>query len=408
MTAKEFFHLRLAPFKSKNFRRLFFAQGLSLVGSWMQELAKSWIVLGLVGNARSMGALLFASAVPNLVFAAFGGALADSGRAKHILLITQVLLATFAFALGLLVSGGHIQFWHLILFAILEGTVIAFDIPAFNTVTPQLVPREDFQQALALNSVSFHLSRVLGPSLAGVIMGYWGPPAVFWVNAISFAGIVFVIAKLPLGKGKRQVVKPSGAFKEVWQYLWTHPLLSKVILQFVVLMSLVFPLIFTTLRLYIQKEFQLDEKQFGLVFSLPGVGALAGSLLFLFASPKNPLRLLSWGMVGIVAFLLALAQAQTLPLTILFLTCFSVSMFLTLSALLVTVQLTVDHEIRGRVSSLIGLAFVALAPMMSVPIGILSDTIGPRNLLVSVAVVFGGISYLLGLYKVAKIRKPNG
>lgn len=374
---------------------LFAAQGVSLVGSWMQELAKSWIVLNLMGSASSMGALLFAAAVPNLLFAGIGGTLADSKNVKRILVITQIALAALAFALGVLVSGGHVRFYHLLIFAILEGTIVAFDIPAFNTVTPQIVAKEDFQQALALNTVNFHMSRVLGPSLAGLVMALGGPASVFWLNTVSFAGVVWVITRLPLKASGRPRKKSRGALLEVWKYLWQHPKLSRVILQFVILMGLIFPLVFTTLRIFIKEQYSLNARDFGLIFSVPGIGALTGSLSFLLLSPKNPLRILPVGIVGIMVFLIGLAESTSLPLTILFLGLFSISLFLSLSALLVTVQLTVDDEIRGRVSALVGLAFVSLAPVMSVPVGYVSDLIGPRKLLIAVAFIFGILSLAL-------------
>ncbi len=395
MTTREFLEARFAPLKQKYFRMLFASQGISLVGSWMQELAKSWIVLNLIGKASSMGILLFAAAIPNLILGVFGGTLADRISPKKILVVTQIALAMLAFALGLLVAGHHVTFIHLIVFAILEGCVVAFDIPAFNTVTPQLVPHKDLQQALALNTVNFHLSRVLGPSLAGLVMAFGGPATVFWVNSFSFLGIVFVISRLPLKSSKPSKAHPTGSFKEVWNYLWTHPLLSKVLIQFAVLMALVFPLVFTTIRLFLKDEFHLNARDFGLVFSIPGVGALVGSLVFLLLSPKNPLKLLPLGLIGIVSFLIAMAECHTLALTVVFLAFFSISLFVSLSALLVTVQLKVDNDIRGRVSALVGMAFVSLSPIMSVPVGFLSDYLGARHLLWTIAVVFGVISLYL-------------
>jgi len=389
-----------------SFRKLFFAQGVSLAGSWMQELAKSWIVLNMIGTASSMGALLFAAAIPNVLLASLGGVLADSRGAKKILLITQVLLAVLAFGLGLLVFTGRVEFWHLVVFAVMEGTVVAFDIPAFNQVTPQIVPPEDFQQALALNAVNFHTSRVVGPSIAGLLMGFAGPVSVFWLNAISFMGVVFVIATLPLRpSGPKPMHEQTGGMREVIVYLHTHPVLSRVIAQFLLVMGLIFPLVFTSLRVFFQQRFHLDAREYGLVFAMPGVGALLGSLIFLFWSPKNPLVALPAGLTGVVIFLSAVAFAPSLPLAVAAMTLFSLSMFLTLSALLVTVQLTVENHIRGRISAIVGMAFAALSPIMAVPMGYLSDVIGPRSLIWMAAIVFGVASLLL-TRKGARLPRP--
>ena len=393
---------RLAPFKVAHFRHFYAAQGVSLVGSWMQELAKSWIVIHLMGTSASIGGLLFAAAIPNMIFGSFGGVFADRYGARNTLLVTQIALSVLAFALGTLVSTGHIHYWHLVIFAVLEGSVLAFDMPAFNLVTPSIVPREVFQQALALNAVNFHLSRVLGPSIAGLVMAYGGEQSVFWINAASFMGVVFVIYSLPLKRKSldetKTAKKDSGQMKEVLLYLRHHPLFFRIILQFLLLMALVFPLVFTTLRLYVQNRYQLTGKEFGLVFAAPGLGALVGSLSFLIMNPKNPLKILPYSVAGICVFLIAVAQAPTLQLTVVAMTIFSIMMFLTLSALLVTVQLRVEDRLRGRVSALIGMAFASVSPIMSVPIGFLSDIVGEKRLLWAMSILFGLFSALIAVY----------
>ncbi|MBS1984207.1 MAG: MFS transporter [Bdellovibrionales bacterium] len=399
MLSKSFIEKRFAPFKYSGFRLIFFSQGVSLTGSWMQELAKSWIVLNLTKSATAMGGLLMAAAIPNVIFGALGGVIADRKEAKAILLWTQILLSVCAFALGILVSGGHIAFWHLIAFAIIEGTVLAFDIPAMNTVTPQLVPREHFQQALALNSVNFHMSRVIGPSLAGLVMGMSGPASVFWVNGVSFIGVVWAISRIAMPKKEVTTHVPTAkeARGETWRYIKSKPVLAAILIQFVLVMSLVFPLVFTTLRLYIQERFHLGAKEFGLVFAAPGAGALIGSMYFFLASPKKPLVVLPWGIGGVVLSLIALAEAPTLTFMTISLMAYSISMFLTLSALLVTVQLTIEHHIRGRISALVGMAFASLAPIMAGPMGVATDALGAHDLLLVVAVAFGALSTFVGL-----------
>jgi MFS family permease len=370
---------RLSPFRHKHFRNFFAVQSLSLVGTWMQELAKSWIVINLVGTTAAVGALLFAAALPNLILGAWGGVLADRKGAKRTLVITQFGLAICAFALGLIVTTGNIEFWHLLVFAVVEGSFVAFDAPAFAQVTPRLVPKEDFQQALALNSVNFHTARVLGPSVAGTVMSVGGGPAsVFWINAVTFLFVVWVISRVPIedivpGKARAQV-----HMREVFQYLKDHPLFSRIFLQFLVIMVLVFPLVFTTFRTFMKDRFSLSEAQFGIVFSAPGLGALLGSLCFLLLKPRNPIVVLTPGILGLTTSIVFVAESPNLAMASLALVTYSFSMFLTLSALLTTVQLRVDDKLRGRISALVAMAFTVVAPMMSVPIGALADGVGAR------------------------------
>lgn len=361
----------------------------------MQELAKSWIVLNLVGTSSAMGALIFASAVPNLIIGPFAGVLADRSRIRSILLITQLLLAVLAFGLGLLISVGHVQLWHLVIFSILEGTVIAFDLPAFNKITPQVVPREDFQQALALNAVNFHTSRVIGPAIAGVLLGVFGEASVFWLNAVSFLALVLVIARIPSLAFKNVPQAGKQGMKEAWQFIRRNGTLFRVVLQLFLVIGLMFPLVFTIFRVYLQNRFHLSAEEFGFVFAAPGFGALMGSVTFLLWSPRYPLKALPFGISGVILFLIMIAEVETLALAVIGLTCFSYFMFLSISSLNVTIQLAITNEIRGRVASMIGMAFISLGPIMSVPIGLLADLWGERILMMGIACVFAVLSLLL-------------
>src|SRR5262249_46294964 len=124
MPFQELLRTRFGPFRHHKFRLFYGAQSFSLIGNWMQEIARSWIILHLSGKASAMGVLLFAQAVPGLILGTFGGSLADQRDVKGILVVTQVALATLAFALGIVVSQGHVQLWHLVVFAVMEGTII--------------------------------------------------------------------------------------------------------------------------------------------------------------------------------------------------------------------------------------------------------------------------------------------
>jgi MFS family permease len=245
-------------------------------------------------------------------------------------------------------------------------------------VTPRLVPKEDFQQALALNSVNFHTARVLGPSVAGAIMSVGGPSSVFWINSVSFLLVVGILLRVPLQDVAPRPQGPKLRMKEVFTYLKEHPLFLRIFLQFLVIMMLVFPLVFTTFRTLLKERFSLGEAQFGLVFSAPGIGALLGSLSFLLLKPRNPIVVLTPGILGLSSGILWVAEATTLTSALMALVVYSFSMFLTLSALLTTVQLKVDDIFRGRISALVAMAFTVVAPMMSVPVAALADSVGAR------------------------------
>jgi len=280
-------------------------------------------------------------------------------------------------------------------FSLLEGSVIAFDLPAFNKITPQVVPREDFQQALALNAVNFHTSRVVGPAIAGLLVATLGEASVFWLNAVSFLALVLVIARIPSLAFKTVPHEGNQGMGAAWRFIRSHGTLFRVVLQLFLVIGLMFPLVFTIFRVYLQHRFNLSAQEFGLVFAAPGFGALMGSVTFLLWSPKYPLKALPYGITGVVVFLIMIAEVETLGWAVLGLSCFSYFMFLSISSLNITIQLAITDEIRGRVASLVGMAFVSLGPLMCVPLGILADVIGERPLMIGNAIVFGVLSFLL-------------
>jgi MFS family permease len=396
------FRERFSPLIEGSFKFFYSVQFLSYIGTWMQDMAKSWILLGLKGSSTSIGALMFATALPNILLLPVAGGWVDRWGPRKILLYTQSALSLLALTLGLLVFTEQIDYKILLLIAFLEGCAIAFDVPAFNLVTPRLVQKKDFQQALALNSVAFHLSRVLGPAAAGLVVATWGESHVFFINGVSFLLIVGVLLKLNLDPNPQasSQKKDSGSLKEVFVFLRHHPLFFRIMSQFMLVMALLFPLVFTTLRVLAKNRFQADSHEFGYFVAAPGIGALMGSLCFFILKPKNPYSVLPYGLTGIVLFLFCIAETHSKNLMLANFMLFSFCMFLTLSALLVTVQLKVEDHIRGRVSSLIGFSFVAISPMMSVPIGFLSDFMGERAILWTMGTLFGLLT--LGLYSYSR------
>ncbi len=183
--------------------------------------------------------------------------------------------------------------------------------------------------------------------------------------------------------------------KDAFNYIRQHPVFLRIFVQFALVMSLLFPLVFTTIRILLKDRFHLNSHDFGLVFAVPGIGALIGSLCFLVLKPSNPLKVLPIGTWGTVIFLFVLANTTSLSANLLALMFFSISLFFTLSALLVTVQVRVENHFRGRVSALIGMAFSVLAPVMSVPVGMLGDVLGHSNLMSALSILYGLGSILI-------------
>ena len=175
----------LAPFRNKSFRYFFIAQTLSMIGSWSHDVARSWIIAEATGSAGALGNLNVAVAVPPLFLILRAGVLVDRADVKRIIQWTKSLLGIACIVLAAITQFSHLEMWHLLLFAVIEGLVVSYDSPAFQAVIIRLVPRADFQQAIALNSTNFHTSRMLGPLVGATLMAFSGPALVFLFDGLT-------------------------------------------------------------------------------------------------------------------------------------------------------------------------------------------------------------------------------
>ncbi len=392
---------RLAPFRHSYFRRFFFAQTLSLSGSWAADLARAWLILSLVGSATALGGLLVATALPGLFLILHGGVLVDRVDVRRLMIWTKGLLAAIALGLAAMVEFSQIEYWHLLVFGFLEGLVNAFDSPAFQALVSKMVPREDFQQALALSSTNFHFSRMMGPAIAGGLMYLYGPSAVFLFDGLTYVALVFILSSVKLNHVRRAGGAFSGqwsAIREGFYYIARNAKMRYRVLQLMLTIALVFPLLLVVFRTFMKVRFNLNAEEFGFLFTLPALGSMAGALSFAILKPKRPIRALLLGVPGAGAMLMLVPIMPT-PLAAGLAMAFSgFFMYLTFASLTVSLQLDLEEGFRGRVSSVIGLCFVSIGPLMGLPIGALADHFGFEQAIYLLSSVFlvlsAGLAYL--------------
>ena len=195
----------LALLRQGPFRRYIIGSLISDSGTWMQMMAQSWVMSGLTNKAILLGLVNFAAGLPALALAPTAGSLADRWDKRKILVATQIVQIIFAVALGFLVMSGHIQIWHIIFFAFLLGVAFSYEMPAISALVPELVKRDEIAAAVALDRSVFHGSRLIGPSLAGFFVAWWGAAAAFFANAFSFVALIIALISLP----KRPVGTPD-------------------------------------------------------------------------------------------------------------------------------------------------------------------------------------------------------
>src|SRR5438034_7319026 len=195
----------LALLRQGPFRRYIIGSLISDSGTWMQMMAQSWVMSALTNKAILLGLVNFAAGLPALALAPVAGSLADRLDKRKILVATQIAQIIFAVALGLLVMSGQIRIWHIVFFAMLLGIAFSYEMQAISALGPELVKRDEIAPAIALDRSVFHGSRLIGPSLAGLFVGWWGAASAFFINALSFVALILALMSLP----KRPIGTPE-------------------------------------------------------------------------------------------------------------------------------------------------------------------------------------------------------
>ncbi len=388
---RELLKVRLSPFKNRDFRKFFLAQSLSMVGSWSHDLARSWIIVEATSSSGALGNLNLAIAVPCLFLILQGGVLVDRTDVRKLIQRTKCLLGISSLVLAGLAEFSHLQIWQLLIFGLIEGVIVSFDSPAFQALTVRMVPRGDFQQAIALNSTNFHTSRMLGPIVAAFLMAFHGPSLVFLFDGITYFLVAAVLANVKLNSIPRPLVSKTqtSSLHAGLRYVWADRRLRYRVIQLMLTISCVYPMMVAIFRVYVQRKFALDAHQFGTVFSFPAAGSMGGALIFAILKPKEPVRALFFGVPLVFIMLLLLPWIPDLSLTVAAMSFAGFGLYLTFAALTVSMQLDVEEEYRGRLSSVIGLGFSSIGPLMCFPWGHLADYIGPPTTIMISSMVFG-------------------
>ena len=358
-----------------DYRRYWLSQMLSLVGSWMQTTAQSYLVLEVTGNNSSaLGWVTVAQFTPSLLLSLFAGAIIDRLPRRNILLTAQVTLMLTGLALAVTTQLGLVTLPLIMALAFVGGVANAFDMPARQTLAADFVPREDFANAVALNSLSFNLSRTLGQAVFGVVVALGvsllgGGDAdnlsrlafPFYLNVVSFVVVLWVIATLPFPErergGHRDVLSD---IREGLAYVRVTPSI-RYTLTLVGLLSLSIINFNVLIPYFARAVYGLREGGFGALNAAFGAGAMVGALWQ--ASRPNPLRNLRLGAVLLLASGTALAVAPGGLVAALVLACCGFSMLTFLISANSSVQLTVPNALRGRVMSLYSLVLVGSAPL---------------------------------------------
>lgn len=364
--------------RGRDFRLYWFGQGISLVGMWAQGMAQSWLVLELTASAFALGLLNFAASAPTLVLSATAGAVADRHDKRRILLVSQAALMLLAFALGALVALGEPRLWQVLAIAVALGVATAFDLPANQAFVPELVEREQISKAIALNGAIFHGSRLIGPAVAGALVGSLGLASAFFVNGVSF---VAVIASLLLirSRGIHQTARAGSQWEAVAlgiRYVRGHALIAGLLATTALTSLLMFPILWLTMPVYAHDVLRVDVASLGALMAASGSGALVGAMGLLAVRRDQQLGRIALGLGLLPLAMFALSLTRSLPLAMLVSALSSLGTATAMGLVSTMIQEHVDPALRGRVMGLHTLTFMGVLPFSGLAVTGLADLYG--------------------------------
>ena len=376
----------LRSLRHRSYKIYFFSQLLSQTGSWAQSIAQSWLVYRLTGSAATLGLLSFAEQLPAFLLGPLAGVVCDRANLRWLIALGQALLTVQAIALAFLTLTHHVQTWHVFVLAVFSGLVNSFDIPARQTVLVDLVKKEDIPNAIALNSSLYNTARVIGPALAGLVIGAWGEGFCFAFNALTFLPMIVGLGFINL-RHRPKLAQPPAIFRSFQQgisFVWHNESIRRVLclsyatcfagFSFLVLMPVM-----------VKVVFKGDARLLGILMSITGVGAVLGSLVLASRAATariEPVIILS----GFVFSLLLVAFGATHSMF------FSIPLLAALGFFMVSqmassntlIQMKAPEALRGRILSIYFMGFTGFSPLGAVLAGHLANRIGaPLTIILS-------------------------
>ena len=365
--------------RHRNFRLFFSGQSISLIGTWMQRVAVAWLVYRLTGSAFMLGVVGFAGQIPLFVLAPLAGVLADRWNRHRILLVTQTAAMVQAFLFSFLILSHMIRIWQVIVLALALGIINAFDVPTRQSFVIEMVEdKKDLGNAIALNSSMFNFARLMGPSLAGMLIAVLGEGICFLANSISYLAVVVSLLMMRLNK-KEAALRQSKAWQELlegFRYAGGFAPIRSILLMLALISLTALPYI-VLMPVFAKDVLHGGPGALGFLMGCAGVGALAGALYL--AARKSVLGL--GKMIPIAACLLggglivfSFSRSYYLSLALMAVTGFGQIVHMATGNTLL--QTLVDDNKRGRIMSIYAMAIGGMMPLGSLLAGAVADWIG--------------------------------
>ncbi len=390
--------------RHRNYRLYFIGQLISLTGTWMQSVAQGWLVLSLTDSPALLGFAAAANSFPILALTLMGGTVADRFPKQKILIITQSIAMLLAATLAGLTLSGRVEYWHVLLLAMLLGVVNAFDGPARQAFTVEMVGREDLLNAIALNSSIFNSARMIGPAVAGIVVAAIGEGPAFALNALSFAAVIASMALMrldaaaPRGSGRR------GMFTAGLRYI-RHDVRVRALLLRAGAISFFSFVHVPLLPVFARDVLQLGPSGLGLLSAAAGAGALLAALGLASLGERAPrATLVAVASISYGAVLTGFTQMRTLPGAMLMLAIAGIAGVTTMALTNTLLQLSVPDELRGRVMSVFSLLLMGVSPLGGMVAGTVAELTGNVRLTVAVSALIGSTIALIVYLRTPQLR----
>jgi MFS family permease len=405
MTLRDYQGVR--ALRHRNYRIFFTGQLISLIGTWMQQVGEAWLVLQLTHDPLWLGIVSVAQFGPVILFGLFGGVIADQLPKRRTLMITQTVAMTLAFILFGLSATGVIQVWHILIIAVILGCANSVDMPSRQSFAVEMVGRDDIANAVGLNSALFNTSRIIGPAVAGLLIGLLGVPIAYLLNGFSFIAVIVAYSLMreselrPAPKGARptSVREVFGNLAEGVRFVRTTPILLMAItvLGLVATFGMNFSVLVPPLA---DKVLGVGATGYGFLMAASGVGSTVSALSVAFSSRVRPRRILIGACaLGLGSILLSTSGALPLSLVAMMICgAGGIGMAVTANT---TMQLNVPDHLRGRVMSVYTTIFSGSVPAGGLVMGAIASSLG-----VPIALAIGGgLSVAIGLAAIPWLRR---
>jgi MFS family permease len=396
-----------SAFGHRNYRLFFAGQAVSLVGTWMQQVAQGWLVLTLTGDPFWLGVVASAQFLPVMVLGLFAGVLADVLPKRQTLMAVQVVMMALAAILTILTAAGAVQVWMIVVLALLLGCANAVDMPVRQAFAIEMVGSRDVGNAVAINSAMFNGARVVGPALAGLTIAAFGIAPAFAINAVSFLAVLIALGLMRdddlhlarLIPRPRSVGAVFDNLREGLSYVRHTPivLLAVTTVGLTATFGMNFQVVIPPLA---QDALHSDASGYGFLMTASGLGALAAAVWLVIGGRPRPIRI-ALGAIILGVASIALAMSTSYPISLLLMVPIGAGGITMAATANATIQLAVPDGLRGRVMSVYTTVFSASMPIGGLLMGILASRVGILE-----AIAIGGVlSLLTGLIVLAWYRR---